>query len=165
VDAAGYLKGRTRETTIRRDAHGRWFFEGQPLEHPNLTRSFDGWIERAEDGRYCLRNDINWAYITLSGPPFFVESLQLDDTGVQLRLSGGREEALDPDTLRQDEHGVLYCDVREGTMAARFTRHAQAALADVTHEDAQGVYLAIGSRRIRPPLVADPLSPARPETA
>ena len=36
--------GLTRETRIVRDAQGRWFNEGQPLEHANLTRAFDRWV-------------------------------------------------------------------------------------------------------------------------
>ena len=41
MDPASFLEGRTRETKIRRDAQGRWFFEDDPLEHPNLVRAFD----------------------------------------------------------------------------------------------------------------------------
>jgi len=49
MDPNALLAGRTRETTIARDAEGRWFHDGQALEHPNLTRAFDRWVERAED--------------------------------------------------------------------------------------------------------------------
>ena len=156
MDPASFLTGRTRETSIRRDDQGRWFFENDPLEHPNLIRAVDGWIDRAEDGRYCLRNDINWAYFTLEGPPFFVRSVRIDGEVVTLHLSGDHTERLDPSTLRQGPDGALYCDVRAG-MAARFDRHAMQQLEAVLQQDDQGVYLAIGADRIRPPLAADPL--------
>ena len=158
MDPAEYLQGRTRETTIRRDAQGRWFHDGDPLEHPNLIRSFDRWIERAEDGRYCLKNDINWAYVTIEGPPLFVRTLRFDggDTA-WLVLSNDREERLVPDTLRHGEDGALHCDVANGTLVARFDRHAQAQLERVLGEDERGVYLALGGGRVRPPVVNDPL--------
>ena len=156
MDPASFLNGRTRETTIRRDDQGRWFFENDPLEHPNLVRAFEGWIERAEDGRYCLRNDINWAYFTLEGPPFFVRSVRFEGGGVWLHLSGGHSELLDPSTLRQGPDGALYCNVR-GAMAARFDRHAMQQLEAVLQQDDKGVYLALGADRVRPPVAADPL--------
>lgn len=161
MDPSGYLEGRTRETTIRRDAQGRWFHDGEPLGHPNLIRSFECWIKRAEDGRWCLRNDINWAYFTLEGPPLFVRAARVAaGDRVVLTLSNGTEEPLRPETLRQDAEGALYCDAADGTLVARFERHAQAHLERVLGEDADGVYLALAGRRWRPPLVADPLAPA-----
>lgn len=162
LDPASFLQGRSRETTIRRDAQGRWFHDGDPLEHPNLIRSFDRWLERAEDGRYCLKNDINWAYVTIEGPPLFVRSIRLDageGGDAWLVLSNDREERLDPDTLRLGADDALYCDVAGGTMVARFDRHAQAQLDRVLGEDGEGVYLALGGRHVRPPLASDPLAP------
>jgi hypothetical protein len=153
------LEGRSRETTIVRDAQGRWFHDGQPLEHPNLTRAFDRWIERAEDGRYCLKNDINWAYFTLQGPPFFVRSVQIDDGRVTLLLSNDKHEPLRQETLRTGVDGALYCDVGDGSMVARFDRHAAAQLETVLGEDEQGVYLELAGQRVRPKVASDPLAP------
>lgn len=182
MDPASYLQGRSRETTIRRDACGRWFHDGAPVEHPNLVRSFDRWIARAEDGRYCLKNDINWAYVAIEGPPVFVRSLRFcdgSDSNVSLVLSNDREVSLDPVTLRQAHDGALYCDVPGGAVpsgvnpagttadapagagsrwVARFDRHAQAQLERILREDADGVYLALGRDRVRPPTVDDPLA-------
>ena len=148
-------QGRTRETDIRRDAAGRWWKGDERIDHPGLVRSFDGWIDRAEDGRFCLSNDINWAYFALEGPAYFVESVALHAGGVTLHLSGDRVEELDPSSLRQDELGALWCDVREGRCPARFDNHAAAALSSLIDEDAEGVLLRIGDAVHRPPVVAD----------
>jgi hypothetical protein len=163
MDPASFLGGRSRETTIRRDALGRWFHDEQPLDHPNLTRAFDRWVDVAEDGRYCLKNDINWAYITLEGPPLFVRSLRTEQPdGVLVRLSDDREELLDTSSLRQAADGALYCDVRAGQLVARFDRHAMQQLESLLGEDAEGVYLALGNgARVRPRLVQDPLLPVQ----
>jgi len=154
--------GFSRETTIHRDADGRWTQDGIPLEHANLVRAFDRWVDRAEDGRLCLKNDLGWAYITLDGAPLFVRSVLLDGAGATLRLSDDREERLDPHTLRIGPDGALYCDARAGLLPARFDRHAQAQLADALEEDARGVHITIGGVRVTPRSVADPLAPVRP---
>jgi hypothetical protein len=161
VDPSAMLEGRSRETRIRRDAHGRWFDGPDPITHPLLTRAFDAWIDVAEDGRFCLKNDINWAYVAIEGAPIFVRSAAIAGDRVVLSLSDGREEELDPTTLRQDRGGVLYCDVRGGRLPARFDPHAAMQLSPIVAEDEHGAHLALGAAVLRPPVVDDPLARAR----
>jgi hypothetical protein len=153
--------GFSRETTIVRDAAGRWSQDGVPLEHPNLVRAFDAWVDRADDGRLCLRNALGWAYVTIEGAPLFVRSLGITRDGVSLRLSDGREERLDAATLRVGPDGALHCDARGGRLAARFDRHAQTQLAALLEEDDDGVYLNVDGLRVTPEAVDDPLTPRR----
>lgn len=157
VDPASMLAGRTRETKIRRDAEGRWFNDGVELTHPLLRQAFDRWLQKAPDGsgRYCLSNDINWAYVAIEGAPRFVRRAIVREDGVGLVLSDETEVPLDPDTLRQGPDGALYCDV--GELVARFDRHAAMQLSTLLGEDEQGVFVALGARVVRPPTVADPL--------
>lgn len=163
MDPSKVMAGFTRETAIRRDSAGRWFNGADPIDHPLLVRAFDGWIDRADDGRMCLKNDINWAYIEVEGPPFFVRSVTLDDGAVKLTLSGDLEEALDIRSLRQGKDGALYCAVREGRCAARFDRYAASQLVDVVGgEDGEGPYIEVDGTRVHPPVVQDPLSPDNP---
>ena len=148
--------GLSRETTIQRTADGRWFHDGEPLDNEKLARAFDRWIERAEDGRFCLKNDINWAYFTLEGAPYFVRSVRIEGGDAHVRLSNDREVKLDFHTLREGPDAALYCEVGEG-LTARFDKHAAVQLGELLHEDAEGPYFAQGSERIRPPRAADPL--------
>ena len=158
-------EGRSRETRIRRDARGKWWNGEDPITHALLVTAFESWIERAEDGRLCLKNDINWAYVAIDGAPYFVRSIAVDDAGrVTLSLSGGLSETLDPATLRQDAEGALYCDVKGGTLAARFDSHAAMQLWALCEEDADGPYLRLGAAHVRPPVAQDPLaSPSVPK--
>lgn len=159
MDPNAMLTGRTRETQIRRDASGRWWNGDDPISHPNLVEAFNAWIDRADDGRYCLRNDINWAYIALEGPPIFVRMAAISGDHLRLQLSDGREETLETHSLRVGPEQALYCDVREGRLVARFTREASMALADILREDESGLYLDLGGQRVRPREVDDPLAP------
>jgi hypothetical protein len=149
-------KGRTRETKIRRDSHGRWFNDGVAVTHRNLTDAFDRWLGRAPDGRYALENDINWAYVTIDGPARFVESVVLEGAAVTLRFRGGFEAPLDPATLREGPEGALYAG---DALPARFSRSAMMDLAECLDEDEAGPYLRLGGGKVRPPRVDDPLAP------
>ena len=155
--------GRSRETKIRRDARGHWWNGEEEITHVLLVRAFDSWIERADDGRYCLKNDINWAYVTIEGAPIDVRACKLDREGERvvactLVLSDGRQEPLALRTLREDSDGALYCTVRNGTMPARFDAHAAMQLSDAIGETPDGISVAIAGELFAPPRVADPLA-------
>ncbi|MEM8607047.1 MAG: hypothetical protein AAGF92_08075 [Myxococcota bacterium] len=158
ADASQFLQGRTRETQIRRDARGRWFNGADRIDHPNLVHSFDGWVDRAEDGRFCLSNSINWAYVEIEGPPYFVKDLTLESDRIVLHLSGGHDEALDPESLSEGPEGALWCAVREGRCPARFDNHAASKMSPAVDEDDEGVFVRVGSQTVRPRRLDDPLS-------
>jgi hypothetical protein len=157
-------QGRSRETRIRRDARGRWWNGDDEITHVLLVRAFDSWIQRTDDGRYCLANDINWAYVTIEGAPIDVRSCELgydgeQITGCTLALSDGKEEPLAIHSLREGPDGALYCDVRGGTMPARFDAHAAVQLSDALIETETGAGVRIGAVTVVPPRVSDPLVP------
>jgi hypothetical protein len=146
-----------RETKIRRDARGRWFNDVVPITHEHLVRAFDSWVDLADDGRYCLRNAVNWAYVDIDGAPVFVRAVAVHPEGAVLTLSDGRVERLDARTLRQGPDGALYCTVRGGRLTARFDQPTAIALEAVVGEDDEGIYLDVANERVRPPMVDDPL--------
>lgn len=147
----------TRETTIRRDAHGRWYHDGEAIETEAIERAFDRWLDRADDGRYILKNEINWAYCEIEGAPVFVRRAQVEADQLRLELSDGRVEVLEPDTLRQGLDGALYCQVRAGRLSAVFEREAAMALFDLIAEDGEGLLIELRGRQYRPKTVARPL--------
>jgi hypothetical protein len=147
------VKGFSRESQIRRDADGRWFDGSIAVENVAIARAFDRWIDRAEDGRYILKNAINWVYIEIDGAPIFVKSIDVQEAGIDLELSDERNEPLDGATLRLDRDGILWCDVRGGKMPAKFSRRAQQEIAPALEEDEGGIYLRIGQERVRPAIV------------
>jgi hypothetical protein len=160
MDAEKLPFGLSRETTIRRTAEGKWFHDGEAIDNPKLARAFDRWVGRADDGRYCLKNAINWAYITLEGAPYFVRGVRIAEQRARLLLSNDEEVELDLRSLREGPDGVLYCDAYPG-LAARFDAHAAVQLGELLEEDAQGPFFRLpGERsleRVRPPRVEDPL--------
>jgi hypothetical protein len=163
MEPSNFPFGLSRETTIRRTADGKWFVDGDPVENPKLAQAFDRWIERAEDGRYCLKNSINWAYFTLEGAPYFVRSVRIEGETALLTLSNDKQVPLDPRTLREGPDGALYCTVLDGH-AARFDKHAAVQLGALLQEDAEGPFFLCAGQRVRPTQVPDPLHWAPLET-
>lgn len=149
--------GLSRETTIRRTADGRWYHDGELVENVKLARAFDRWVCRADDGRFCLKNDINWAYITLEGAPYFVRAVRIEQDRVLLMLSNDDTVVLDPSSLREGPDGVLYCTAHPG-MAARFDSHAAVQLAALLEEGDHGPQFHHGTTRTPIVRASDPLN-------
>jgi hypothetical protein len=129
-------EGRSRESTIRLDADGRFWHEGAIVEHPGLAAAMHGWISRhPDDRRYILTNGYDWTYFTVEDAPFLVKSVRVEEPRVVLLLDDASEAEWDPRRTRVGERGALYAEVKRGTPAgpfeARFTRHAQVLLAPV----------------------------------
>lgn len=128
--------GRSRESSIRLDAQGRFWHDGALVEHLGMARAFARWITRhPDDGRYILSNGYDWTYFEVEGAPFFV--LGVIETpgaasvaaGLVLDLSDGSSEPLRPETLSVGRDNALYAAVKGGEFRARFTPFAQTGLA------------------------------------
>jgi hypothetical protein len=132
-------EGRSRESTLRLDREGRFWHDGELVEHPRLADALHSWISRhPDDHRYILTNGYDWTYFTVDDAPFQVRSVLHDQGGLRLRLSGGHE--VEPLDLSVAEDGSLYARVElDGQpYEARFSRHAQAQL-DPALEERDGV--------------------------
>jgi hypothetical protein len=123
-------EGRSRESSIRLDAEGRFWHDGVPIEHAGMARAFASWIARhPDDGRFILSNGYDWSYFQVEDVPFFVLGLVEEGGRLWLALSDGSESALEPETLESGARGALYTRVKAGKFRARFTQAAQTALA------------------------------------
>lgn len=134
-------EGRSRESTIRLDAEGRFWHEGAQVEHPKLAAAMHSWIGRhPDDGRYILTNGYDWTYFQVDDAPYTVRAVRHDTDGVHLILSDESEEPWEPESSRISASGAIYTTVKRekkgGPFEARFSRHAQASLgpALIEHE-------------------------------
>lgn len=137
-------EGRSRESTLRLDAEGHFFHEGERVEHSGLLAGLHSWIDRhPDDGRYILTNGYDWTYFTVEDAPFVVRSVRAEGAppgggpeSLVLLLSDGTEEPWDlsvPAETRVGNGDALYTRVKRakahGPWEARFSRHAQTLLA------------------------------------
>ena len=140
-------EGRSRESTIRLDAEGRFFHDDAPVEHPKLEAALHGWIARhPDDGRYILTNGYDWTYFRVDDVPYFVRSIRDEDGDAVLVLSDGTEEPLDPSTVRPGPRDDLYLtvkrDAKGGPFDAKLTRFAQTQLAPFLRDEGGAAVLA-----------------------
>jgi uncharacterized protein len=132
-------EGRSRESTIRIDAQGRFWHDGVPVQHRGLLAGLHTWIGRHPDnGRYILCNGYDWTYFTVDDAPFSVELVRIEPERIVLLLSDGSEESWRPETTRVGHGGAMYASVKPdaagGPYEAKFSRHAQTSLGDVLVE-------------------------------
>ena len=143
--------GYSRETTIRIDRDGRFWHDGQPVEHRGLQSAFSGWIDvDPESGRYILRNKIHWVFVEADDAPLVVQRVQ-PGAPPTLELSDGSSEPLAATTLRIDGDEVPYCDVRGGKLPARFSHSAAFTLGEwlLEHPEVQPARVAAGQGAAR----------------
>jgi uncharacterized protein len=121
--------GQSRESSIRLDGEGRFWHASELVRHPGMQAAFATWIRRhPDDGRYVLCNGYDWTYFSVDDVPYFVRGVRSLPEGLELQLSDGTAELLDPGSLRLGPRDALYCQVKAGSYAARFSPGAQTAL-------------------------------------
>ena len=131
--------GTSRESTIRLDPEGKFWHDGERVDHPALEKALHGWIARhPDDGRFILTNGYDWTYFQVDDAPFIVRALRVLPDSVMLQLSNDSEEPLVPETLRVGRGDALYARVKAGQFEAKFSRHAQTALAPLLREGPDG---------------------------
>jgi hypothetical protein len=119
-----------------------------------MQAAFATWIRRhPDDGRYVLCNGYDWTYFSVEDVPFFVRGVREMPAGLELGLSDGSWEQLDPTSLHLGAidpratpqraappraQDALYCRVKLGSFEARFNPGAQSALAPYLVEGTTG---------------------------
>ncbi|HBP23081.1 MAG TPA: hypothetical protein DEA08_35580 [Planctomycetes bacterium] len=140
--------GLSRETDLILTRDGRFFSGPQPIEHPGIAAAFARWVERTPEGRYVLRNDLHYVYVTVEDAPLHARGARVRGEEVILELQGGVEEVLRPETLRRGEGGALYAAGRDGSWEIRLAPAAVLALEPLLEEDERGEpVLVLGGER------------------
>jgi uncharacterized protein len=140
----------TRENSgIRLDAQGRWWHDGELIEHPGIVEAFNRGISPTDDGRFKLQLSHDWCFVEVEDAAYRV--LATDPTAddrLSIRLSDRTSELLDPDTLRLDADGALTCRVKAGRAKAKFSHEAHFALGQHLEETPGGkLTLKVGAKR------------------
>ncbi|HZR82461.1 MAG TPA: DUF1285 domain-containing protein [Candidatus Binatia bacterium] len=128
--------------TIRFGKDGRWYADDAPIENRRIADLFSRHVVRRDDGAWWLVVGDERAPIVVDDTPFVVARVDpLPHGGFNITLNDGTREPLDAGTLRLGDEDVLYCDVKQGSLAARFLRSAQADLLAHAEEDAGRFFL------------------------
>lgn len=139
--------------TIRVNARGEWFHGDEAL-HPRVAELFRRHIVVDTDGTYILHLQHQRAPLVVEDTPFFVRQVSIEKSGtvidhIDLQVSDGAVEPLDPATLRQGHDNVLYCTIRRSGRAVRcrFTQQLYHTLMLEAETTENGHVLTVGGQR------------------
>jgi uncharacterized protein len=116
--------------SIRIDKEGIWFYGDDEIFRKEIILLFYDNLKQDHSGRYVIELGHEKCYVEVEDAPFIVKSVSRDktadgnDEAIHLHLSDGKNEPLEPNTLRIGNGNVLYCSVRNRRFAARFSRAA-----------------------------------------
>jgi len=146
-EARRLLLEQVRQSGLRLDREGRWWHQGELVEHAGLKGALNRWLDQLEDGRFVVRLDAErYAFVEVEDAPFQVLTVELwrgpaePAAHVELHLSDGSEEELAYDSLRVGAGHALYCRVK-GRFTARFSRQAYYLLGELLEEAPTGIAL------------------------
>jgi hypothetical protein len=133
------------------DRDGTWRHEGVEVTHPGVLRNLFANL-RAEGETYYLQTGPWRTPVQVDDTPFVVVRAERvsEPSAIDLHLSDGSRERLDPGTLVVNQDGTPYCRVKEGRLRARLSVAAWlqiAALVEIDPTSGESV-LVLGDRRI-----------------
>jgi hypothetical protein len=150
------LEGGSALEEIRLDDRGQWWHRDERIDHPRIRQLFSRSVDRTEGGTWVLRI---WRFtypITVDDTGFFVTAVEPREEGdgggpaIDLRLSDGSVERLDPITLAFTAPDRLVARVKGGRFLARFLRTAYHDLLDGWLEaEGERFALVLGDKRYR----------------
>jgi len=134
------------------DAEGRFLHEGSAIVHPGLLAALWRGLGPGPDGGWVVRLGPEAAGVEVDETPWVVRGVAVrgdPPAALDLLLTDGTVERLDPLTLQVGHDGLLRCRVKVG-QPARFTRAGHLALGALLEEapaGAGGWQITVGGRR------------------
>lgn len=137
----------TPPCNIRIDKDGVWYYQGAEMFRREFVNYFYQNLHLDEEGRYVIDLPGDRCFVDVEDAAFIVKAVDYansesgNGTGINLLLCDETREALDPLTLWISSDNVMYCEVREHTFRARFSRAAYYQLAEyIQHDEGQDIY-------------------------
>ena len=126
------------------DKEGRWFYQREEITHRRTYLLYSRNLTLDGEGRLFLRVGKEECRVKVEDAPYVVKSVDFicpdgeTPKGIDLFLNDETREPLQPETLKVGERNVLYCRVRGGKFAARFSRGAYQLLFPFIRHDEKG---------------------------
>jgi hypothetical protein len=144
-----------REYTYQVDLDGTLWHDGTAIADATFYGLVHRSLKHTDDGRLQARCQGEICWIEAADTPFVVESIETTGSdqdpgapkGVELTLTGGVREPLDPKTVRVGADNVMYARVRRGDFSARLSRKAYYQLAEHVEAEGDGFVLVLSTGR------------------
>lgn len=106
-------------------AEGIWMHAGVAFSNSNLIKLFFRSIKRRNDSStFELKVGIYSGDVQVEDTAWFVHSIDTQSAPWVLHLSDQTTEQLNPESLKFGSFHQLYCEIKNGTERARFSRSA-----------------------------------------
>jgi hypothetical protein len=134
---------------IRIDKEGVWYYKGAHMFRKEILCVFFEHLKIDECGKYLIELKEERYYIDVEDTAFVVGAVyktKLPDNGryqIDVLLSDDSCEKLEMSSLHIGKDNVLYCRVKEGKFAARFSRNSYYQLAEFIEQSENGSYYFI----------------------
>ena len=118
------LEALRRDSGLRVDRDGRFFFHERPVENTRVQGLFHRHLEVRADGEVTLTVGAQWAYVACETVASFVDALAVDDGQLTARLRDGRRVVTPSPRLGFAPDGRCYVWLGEGRPPAVLARAA-----------------------------------------
>jgi hypothetical protein len=133
------------------DKEGRWFHKGVEMVHRDFIRLFYQHMEMDSLGRYVIDLGGDRCYLEVADTAFVIWRTVYRDDPDQPRfilyLSDDSQEDLAPDSLYVGKDNVLYCEIKNRSFPARFTRPAYYQITQYIEEEDNKYFLPLHGRK------------------
>ena len=148
-----------RNSGLRLDGDGQFFFHERPVENDRVQRLFHRHLAVRADGGVTLTVGSQWAYVACETVARFVERFTLDDGSLSLRFRDGEEVIAKAPQLGFAPDGRCYVWATESASPAVLLRSAHQALASLLEEKEGGLVLPLRSGDISVATLEHPPTP------
>lgn len=134
------------------DKDGKWFYNGAEMINRGIVLEFYSHLTIDDSGMYIIKRGNEACYVEVEDTPFIVTRVDFEDADgnterVRLSLIDETQEDLSPETLRVGDDNVIYCQVKQGSFMARFSRAAYYQLASRIKEEGDKYYLPLNKKK------------------
>ena len=129
------------DNDIRIDKEGVWYFRGAEMFRRDFVHLFYQHIKKDVDGRYFIEYGDETSYLDVEDTAFVIKSINKScspsdgEECIEMLLSDGTVEKLEPDTIFIGCDNVLYCCIKEKRFDARFLRPSYYQMAELIEYD------------------------------
>ena len=145
---------------IRIDKQGVWYFHDEEMKRQDIVRYLYQYLKRDSAGKYLIETGNDRCYVTIEDVPYIIRSVEScfskndGQPCIEISLSDGSKEELNLDIpFWTGEDNVLYCRVKKGEHAARFSRPAYYQLCEYIEHDSESDTYVVAFGNSSHPLV------------
>lgn len=127
---------------IRIDKDGIWYFHGEEMKRQDIVQYFYQNLKKDSDGNYLIKIGNDCCLVNVEDTPYVIRSVAVSCSKydgqpcIEMSLTDGSSEELNHDTpLWTGDGNVMYCRVKRGEYAARFSRSAYYQLCEHAEYD------------------------------